>query len=126
MHDVERRTGDMGDTGRPLHRVGLDEWRPGRVPGGKPALPVRIGRLHALAQHPGELDRLRMRADHPAMRRRGLAQPQQEAVIDIRQAEPLTFAAAVVHEDLEAGHAEFGTHSAARRRAAASVEMQKW
>ena len=39
------------------------------------------------------------------MSRRRLAQPEQKAVVDVGQAEARAFAAAVVHEDLEARHA---------------------
>jgi len=44
-----------------------------------------------------------VRADHPTARSRGLAETQQEAVIDIRQTQPRAFATAIVHENLEGG-----------------------
>src|SRR6185437_16076281 len=78
------------------------ERRPGCIPGFQAASPLRIACLEPIAQDPGDLDRFRMRTDHAAIPGGCLTEPEQEAVVDVGQAEASTFAAAVVHEDLEA------------------------
>jgi hypothetical protein len=54
------------------------------------ALAVRILKLEPITQHPGNLDRFRMRAHHATTAGRGLAQPEEKAIIDVREAEPCT------------------------------------
>ena len=77
----------------------------GGVPSFQAAVAFGIACFQTIAQHPGDLDRFRMRTDHAAIFGRGLAQPEQKAVVDIRQPEAGAFAAAVIHEDLEARRA---------------------
>ena len=107
VNDIEPRAGLACEQAGALHRVGLDERRARRVPRAQTAAAVRVFAHRPLAQHPGSLDVLRMRADHAAVLGRRLAQAQQEPVVDVRQAEARAFAAAVVHEDLERRRAEF-------------------
>src|SRR5580698_4608592 len=106
MHDVERCSGYVGDIGRSLYGIGLDEGWPCGIPGGKAALAVGVLRLDAITQNPRDFDRLRMRTDHAAIGGRRLAKPEQEAIVDIGQPEARPFASAVVHEYLEARRAE--------------------
>ena len=105
MHAVHRGPGDAPEIAGAAQGFGLDERRPGVVPGGKAALALRVGRHHPVAQHPGDLDVLGMRAQHAAMGRQGLQQPEQEAVVGPGQAEPRALVAADVHEQLRRRHA---------------------
>jgi hypothetical protein len=106
VHEIDRAAGDAGEIAGAADRLRLDERRARGVPRGKAAFAARIGAADTLAQHEGDLDRLRMRADHAARPACGLEQAEEEAVVDVRQAEALAFPAAVVEEDLEARHAE--------------------
>src|SRR5579872_6810056 len=105
MDDVERRTRGVRDVGSALHCVGFDKRRTRRVPGLETAAPLRVACLQSIAEDPGDLDRFRMRAHHTAVLGRRFAQPEQEAIVDVRQAETGAFAAPIVHEYLEARNA---------------------
>jgi hypothetical protein len=102
VDDVEWGTRRVRHVGCALHRVGFDERRAGCVPGFQAAAAFRVARFQPIAQHPGDFDRFRMRTDHAAIVSRRLAQPEQKAVVDVGQPEAGAFAAAVIHEDLEA------------------------
>jgi len=84
-----------------LDRVSLDKWRSARIPGRKPATPIRIGRHQPVAKNPGRFDVFRVRTYDAADRGRVLTKAQQKSIIDIGKAKSLSFTAAVVHEDLE-------------------------
>ena len=96
----------MSNISRALHRIGLDEGRPRGIPGFECAAAVRVGSLQPVTQHPGDLDRFRVRTDDAAACRCGFAQSKQEAVVDIGQTKAGSLAAAVIHKDLESRYAE--------------------
>jgi len=106
VDDIEPRAGRAREQAGALHRVRLDERRARRVPRAQAAAAVRVVFHEPVAQHPGGLDVLRMRTDHAAVRGRRLAQAQEEAVVDVRQAEARALPAAIVHEDFERRRAE--------------------
>src|SRR5215510_6185606 len=101
MDDVEGRTRGVSDISRPLHRIGLDERRAGSIPSFQAAPPLWVACLEPIAQHPGDLDRFRMRTDHATILGSRLAEPEQKTVVDVGKAEAGAFTAAIVHEDLE-------------------------
>ena len=77
-------------------------------PARQPVLAVGVGGQHPVAQHPGHLDVLRVRAQHAAVVAQHLQQPEQEAVVGAGQAQPLALVAADVHEQLGGRHPELG------------------
>ncbi len=105
MNDVKRGSGDIRHISCALHGVCLDKRRPRPIPGSQTAGAVSILFLQTIAQNPGDLDRLRVRANHSAARRRRFTEAKQKPVIDIRQTKTRTLSAPIVHENLEARHA---------------------
>src|SRR5262249_59045799 len=99
--DVEGRTRGVSVIGRPLPRVNLDDRGAGAILGFQAAPPLWVACLEPIAQHPGDLDRFRMRTDHASILGSRLAEPEQKTVVDVGKAEAGAFTAAIVHEDLE-------------------------
>jgi hypothetical protein len=93
----------MRNVGSALHRVRFDERRPRGIPGFERAAAIRVARFQPVTKHPGYFDRFRVWTDHAAACRGRFAQPKQEAVVDISQAEARSLAAAVFMKILKVG-----------------------
>src|SRR5580658_1640156 len=105
MDDIKWGSGDIRYIGRALYSVRLDKRRPRGVPRSQTSAAIRILFLQTVAQHPRDLDGLRVRTDHSAGRRSSLAETKQKSVVDVRQTKPCPLPTPIVHKNLEARYA---------------------